>query len=97
MQHLSLRLPPPPPPPPPLLLLLLLLLLPALLLQGAHATRPSPAFSWDRVATFQHLAFVNATLATEFAGWGNRLPWLAKFPIVFIEHAHGQPYCYTPR
>ena len=83
-QLLSLRLP------------LLLPLLPALLLQGARAAPPSPAFSWDRVATFQHLAFVNATLATEFAGWGDRLPWLAKFPVVFIEHAHGQPYCYAP-
>jgi hypothetical protein len=62
----------------------------------AAAARPSPAVSWDRVATFQHLAFVNATLATEFAACGQRLAWLAKFPIVFLEHAHGQPYCYAP-
>jgi len=82
---------------PPLPSLLALLLAAAALPRAVLSAPPSPAFSWDRVATFQHLAFVNATLATEFAGWGNRLPWLARFPIVFIEHAHGQPYCYlTP-
>ena len=52
-------------------------------------------FSWDTVPVFQHLAFPNATDAVAFPP--ARLAWLAKFPLVIIEHAQGQGYAYTAR
>ena len=62
---------------------------------AAAASRPRPLFSWDRVPTVMHLANVNATLAAPFAP--EKLAWLAaSFPLVVLEHAHGQGYAYTP-
>ena len=57
------------------------------------APRPEPTFSWDRVPVFQHLADPNATDGHAFSK--ERLRWLASFPLVVIEHAHGQGYMYA--
>jgi hypothetical protein len=63
---------------------------------GVAGARPKPAFSWASVPVFQHLASVNATLATPFPA--ARLRWLATtYPLVVLEHAQGQGWwAYTP-
>eukprot|EP01063_Lacrimia_lanifica_P039904 TRINITY_DN88_c0_g1_i1.p1 TRINITY_DN88_c0_g1~~TRINITY_DN88_c0_g1_i1.p1 ORF type:complete len:426 (+),score=100.19 TRINITY_DN88_c0_g1_i1:91-1368(+) len=54
-------------------------------------SRARPAFSWDTVPVYQHLADVNTTTGEWGAG---RASWLAGFPIVVVEHAHAQGYLY---
>ena len=64
---------------------------------GVAAAWPSPpAFSWDSVPVYQHLASVNATAAEPFPP--ARLAWLAStYPVVVLEHAHAMgAWAYEP-
>ena len=53
----------------------------------AGSSAAAVPFSWDTVPVFQHLSFPNATGAVAFPP--ARLAWLAKFPLIVIEHAQG--------
>jgi len=65
------------------------------LFSAAVVTTPRrPTFSWDTLPLYQHLANPNATAANPFST--TQLHWLAKFPLVIIEHAQGQGYMYAP-